>query len=162
LFPALWDVSTYQRILEERTRRRHGGSPPASPVSGCVICARCEHPLSTMKPPKQARFFRCCTHQERSITGLDCHYNYIREDVVIAFIEADLRLDTPEGLDALLARHAPTHSRLAAELTALQDLRSEPLETVRSRLQRAGVKVFVEEGEIVALVYGQFDYHYPP
>jgi len=234
LFPALWDVSTYQRILEERTRRRHGGSPPASPVSGCVICARCEHPLSTMKPPKQARFFRCRTHQERSITGLDCHYNYIREDVVIAFIEADLRLDTPEGLDALLARHAPTHSRLAAdleaaqkqysailerqermwravsdgtlpdgparrkvsveleaqekaakervealqaqtvrlpdveevrqryvELTASQDLRSEPIEVVRARLQHAGVKVFVEEGKIVALVYGQYDYHCP-
>ena len=225
-FPTLWDSETYKAILREHQQRSRGGSAPASPVSGCVICARCGRSMSSLLR-RGKRYFRCTQHAAYGHIR-PCHHNLIRESVIIEFLEFAIskELQRPGGVEAALEHIGPgratieqeivsirTHietieekqyrlailaedgaidieaarrrtSELAEQLAAadrllrqsqekltvlpdptemrqrfeqiaeLVDLRSKPLEVVRNLLLRAGVKVYVENREIVRIVFG--------
>lgn len=226
-FLALWDPETHSQIIRERGRRKRGGSPRVSPVSGILVCNRCGWVMAAIGR-KTYVAFRCAKHQRAYINGEPCHNNIIREDTVIDHLEKGFReLATPGALEEALEAALP--GRLALEdavgqaqqqveaikerkrrivraihsgvisddaetrevaleleeaLTAAQtqlhmvrdrltktpdqdaqrsalayfithpDLRAEPMDQVRARLQQAGVKVYVEDRQIVRVAFG--------
>jgi len=225
-FPAVWDEATYKEIIREHQRRKRGGTRPASPVSGCMICARegCGWSMSSLER-KGVRYFRCSRHAAYG----GCHHNLIRESIIIENLEFAIskELQRPGGVEAALNQIGPGRATIEQEIGAIQaqvaaiedkqyrlailaedgaidieaarrrtselaeqlaaadrslrqaqeklttlpdpgemcqrleqvaelvDLRSKPLEVVRNLLLRAGVKVYVENREIVRITFGE-------
>ena len=138
-FPALWDEETYRAILRERDRRHRGGSSPASPVSGIVICAQCGcHMVSLMytRVAHPYRIFRCRTHVNKRVTGKGCHSNQIKESVIIAVLEDALReLAKPGSLEVALESAQPARSVL---IEAVEQAQTH-VETIKEKQYRLAV-----------------------
>jgi len=227
-FPALWDPETHEQVIRERDRRKRGGSPRVSPISGILVCDACGWTMTALRRRKHIAF-RCAKHQRAYITGERCHNNIIREDTVIDHLENGFReLAKPGALEAALEKALPgrtaledvidqaqrqvemirerkrrlvraiyesvvgddaetrevaleleeTLSAAQAQLQTARDrlaktpdqdaqreqltyfiahpnLRAGPMEKVRARLQRAGVKVYVRDRQIVHVGLGE-------
>ena len=226
-YPILWDEETHKAILRERQRRHRGGSGPASPVSSIVFCNRCGWAMASLKR-RGKRYFRCNRHDTYRETQ-PCHYNLIRESVIIEALQKviEIELQRPGGVDAALGEMGPGRAAVEQEIEAIQaqitaikvkqdrladlaadgiidteaarrrtaalaeqitaadkaladakdrlatlpdpgemrqcleqiaehvDLCSRPLEEVRADLLAAGVRVYVEEHEIVKITLGE-------
>ena len=114
-YPAAWDPATHRAILQERARRRRGGHPRVSPISGLVFCARCGYALE-LNRPHAVYNYRCYTHANRRALGRSCHTNTIRADVLLDAIQQTLStLRDPAALDALLTAAAPNRAPFEAQ-----------------------------------------------
>ena len=88
-FPHVWDDETYHAIKRELKRRYRGGSPPATPLSGCVYCARCGAKMVSAKHPYSGRrLYRCQTYVQSM--GQECHHNGVYFDDLADAIDEKL------------------------------------------------------------------------
>jgi DNA invertase Pin-like site-specific DNA recombinase len=120
-YPLLWDADTWRAVQAEHRRRKRGGKPAASPVSGVAYCARCGLAMVASGHYKDGDSrFRCTTHREEWVTGVGCHPNTTKESLVIEAVEAFLaelrRL--PGLLDRLVAESLPEERKLREEIEA--------------------------------------------
>jgi len=114
-YPAAWDPATHRAILQERARRRRGGHPRVSPISGLVVCNRCGCAMELNHPHRHYNY-RCYTHANRRALGRSCHTNTIRAATLLDAIQQTLlSLRDPTTLDALLAGAAPGRAPLEAQ-----------------------------------------------
>lgn len=153
-FPALWDEVTHKAVRRERARRKRGGSPPASPVSGVVFCRRCKRPmpsaLCTWKMRHPYRFFRCGTHLQRKRFGVDgCHPNHVKESAILDVLEQAIAktLRRPGGIDAVLAAASPGRGKLER---AIKDARAwiTDVEARQDRLARMVASGVLDEASV--------------
>jgi DNA invertase Pin-like site-specific DNA recombinase len=101
-YPVLWDERTHAQIIQERIRRKPGGSKRSSVLSGCMWCIRCGKTMRINRAKPGLVYFRCATHSDRSITGIDCHTNYVPEGVAIEVAEVALERVREMNRDELL------------------------------------------------------------
>jgi DNA invertase Pin-like site-specific DNA recombinase len=148
-FPALWDKDTYRAVLGERGRRRTGGRPPASPLTGMVVCQRCGYRMSSTFNNRR-RYFRCASHSNPLLP--DCHPNHVQEAVVIEAVEKALALlSTDKEIDAALAQVAPE----AADLEREVERARRAMQTVEEK--RTRLALVLAEGQMSAGVYRDAD-----
>ena len=116
-FPAVWNADTLTAIIRERARREQnqGGSAPASPVSGIVVCALCGWKMGTYSHSGR-RYFRCAKHIK--LKHVDpCHYNSIPEHTIIEALETELaNMNWPQTL----SDNRPTCAALQLEIENTQ------------------------------------------
>jgi len=128
LYPALWDPDTYAAILRERARRttHRYEKGDGSPVAGIAFCRRCGHPMTRYLSHGRYYALRCSKHNQKSLTGRPCHYNYILEsDVISALADFLQELAGPAALDHALSQIddvAPLERDLAEVARHLEDL----------------------------------------
>jgi len=119
LFPAVWDEATYRAVVQERSRRYRGRNPPATCLSGILICARCGHRMTADK--RNRIFYTCASHRHHRTTGVACHRNRINADEVFPVLrDFLLALSDPDALSAALDTDASPAPGLQAERGQLQ------------------------------------------
>lgn len=148
-FPALWDCATHRAVMRERDRRRSGGSPPASPLSGMVICNRCGLRMASLKRGN-TRYFRCNRHYNK--TTPPCHPNHVREETVVAMAETALALlATDEAIEEALSRDAPDVAGMEREVGRA----ARAIEKVQEKRKRLALAL--AEGAMTGDVYRAAD-----
>lgn len=148
-YPHFWDVDTHRRILEEHERRYQGRNPPATPVSGIVICRRCGWTMTACMSG-QHRAYHC--HNARYIGGIECHPNTVHYAVIRSELLAYLDfLSDERALEAALYTAAPERQVLEEEKGELQEYVAD-LDQRRKRLALA-----FSEGQMAVGVYRAAD-----
>lgn len=135
-YPAIWDEATFRAVRAERARRRKGYTRRGgSMLTGVVFCRRCGRRMVRLVC-RGIAYLRCST-QARHVMGSGeaCARRLVREDAVLAAIEAWFRENVSE--DVLRATYtAPDMGVLGAECKQAEE-RLVTLQTQRERLALA-------------------------
>ncbi len=134
-YPALWSPDEHQRIINERARRakpfNHRAKSTGSPFTGVAFCARCKGTM-TRHINHGIYALRCSKHNQQSITGKPCHYNYTSEATVSATIANYLQALT----DPVAIRHELAINTRPADTQADLDQIAARLDEIDTRRHR--------------------------
>lgn len=146
-FPVLWDDETYRAVLRERKHRYRGGSPPATPVSGCVYCNRCGAKMvSSLHPYSKKRLYRCRTYCQSR--GKECHCNTIYADEIMDAVDAKFDEWREMGTDKVVASMTTEDTRYEAELERKRGRAEKAIaeiERQQDRLTNAIIREMIDE-----------------
>ncbi len=122
-FPPIWDAETHQAVKRERQRRsrRTYRRTSGSAYLDVAFCARCADRMTrsnTTRKGVTTYFLRCRTHSIKSITGVSCHPNWIKETAVAAAISTYLNglLDQDLLQQQLAGTGQDRHEQIQKEL----------------------------------------------
>jgi len=140
LYPAVWDEATYHAVLRERTSRTCGGKPPATAVSGLVICERCGWAMGyDRRRGRDYSEFRCNRQRSSHINGR-CHANGIHLSAVLDAVDellASYRELSRSELEQLVDAALPAQSELEQQRQQARAAMSE----AQRRLERLALAV---------------------
>jgi hypothetical protein len=150
-YPIVWGQETHGKVVRERENRNHGGSPPATSVSGIVVCARCSWSM-TYASKEWADYYRCNLHAQQKRYRDSCHPNHTRIEKIFTAVENALgAMADLDIVREVVRRSLPDRVVLEQRVGQLRS-RIEKLEATRDRLTR-----LVAEGTVKPDAYRRSD-----
>ena len=151
-FPRVWDDETHGKIIAEREERSRGGRPPATAISGIVVCARCGWHMAARRGGYDEVAYYACPKDINKARWGGCHTNYVKVGELYSAVEETIRaISDNTVLREVVKQSLPNRAALEQRVNGLRS-EIDKIQSTRNRLTR-----LVAEGTVKPDAYRRSD-----